>query len=97
MKILISQADKEFLQNCHEDFIHSLSLSTYADFPFTNCIASFESVLDYIFYESDSFNLDRVIPLPSVEKVKEFTALPNQYIPSDHLPVIFELSIKQKA
>ena len=74
--------------------MHSLNLSTFADFPFTNCIQSFEGILDYVFYESDSFELAKVIPLPSVEKCKENTALPSQYIPSDHLPIIFELVAK---
>jgi mRNA deadenylase 3'-5' endonuclease subunit Ccr4 len=74
---------------------HSLSFSTYVDFPFTNCIGAFEGILDYIFFETDSFELEKVIPLPSVEKVKEFVALPSKYVPSDHLPITFELKIKR--
>jgi hypothetical protein len=86
--------DKVYIRDCEEDLLHSLSFSTYCDFPFTNCIGEFEGILDYIFFESNSFELDKVIPLPPVEKVKEFVALPNKYMPSDHLPLVFELKIK---
>ena len=82
------------LKDCDEDLMHSLSLSAYADFPFTNCIGAFEGILDYVFYESNAFDLTKVIPIPSVEKCKENTALPSQYMPSDHLPIIFELLAK---
>jgi hypothetical protein len=47
-----------------------------------------------VFYESNLFELTKVIPLPSVEKVKENVALPSKYIPSDHLPLVFELRTK---
>jgi mRNA deadenylase 3'-5' endonuclease subunit Ccr4 len=50
--------------------------------------------LDYIFYETERFELTKVVPLPSVEKVKEFVALPNKFIPSDHLPVVMEFKMK---
>ncbi|CAF0767148.1 unnamed protein product [Brachionus calyciflorus] len=86
--------DKKFVEECDGHLVHSLNLGVYADFPFTNCIGAFEGILDYVFYESDSFELTKVIPLPTVEKVKEFTALPNKFVPSDHLALVFEFSIK---
>ena len=63
------------MKSCEDDLIHSLSLSAYTNFPFTNCIATFESVLDYVFYETDEFELTKVIPLPEVSKIKENIAL----------------------
>ena len=83
------------MSDCAEHFIHSLNMSAYTDFPFTNCVLGFEGILDYVFFESNAFELARVIPLPSVEKLKEKTALPSQYIPSDHLPLVFEFEVKK--
>ena len=96
IKILFNNLkdDKVYIKDCEEELMHSLNFSTYANFPFTNCIGAFEGILDYIFFESDSFDLEKVVPLPSVQKVKEFTALPSKYMPSDHLPIIFELKMK---
>ncbi|RNA38549.1 2 -5 -phosphodiesterase 12 [Brachionus plicatilis] len=91
---LMKKNDKDFIYECDGDLAHSLNLEAYADFPFTNCIGTFEGILDYVFYDSDSFELTKVVPLPSVEKVKENTALPSVFIPSDHLALVFEFSIK---
>ena len=77
-----------------EKLMHSLSLATHVCLPFTNCIETFECVLDYVFYDESGFELTKVIPLPSVEKVKENVALPSEYFPSDHLPIIFEFLYK---
>jgi len=82
------------MKNCDDKLTHSIDFSTYIDFPFTNCIGTFESILDYIFYEKELFELEKVIDLPSVEKCKENVALPSKYIPSDHLALIFEFLIR---
>lgn len=71
--------EKELIKECDDELIHSLSLSAYTDFPFTNCTAAFEAILDYVFYETDAFELTKVIPLPSVERVKENVALVTIY------------------
>lgn len=73
---------------------HSLEFSAYNDFKLTNCSEKFEAILDYVFYEINSFKLAQVVPLPPVEKLREFVALPNKYVPSDHLALIFEFSLK---
>ncbi len=79
-----------------EKLIHSLNLATHVCLPFTNCIEMFECVLDYVFYEESALKLNRVIPLPSVEKVKENVALPSEYFPSDHLAIVFDFSFSFK-
>ena len=74
--------------------MHSLELATHICLPFTNCIETFECVLDYVFYDENAFQLTKVIPLPPEEKIKEKIALPSEYFPSDHLPIIFEFLYK---
>ena len=67
------------------DLQHGLKLTSACGFPsYTNFSAGFHSCLDYIFVESDSLCVDRVIPLPTHEEVTRFTALPNKEFPSDH-------------
>lgn len=93
-KDLMKNEDKRFIIECDGSLTHTLNLGAYTDFPFTNCIGAFEGILDYVFYEQEFFELSKVIPLPSIEKVKENTALPSVYIPSDHLALVFEFKIK---
>lgn len=60
----------------------------------TNYTASFKAVLDYILVDLDELAVDRVIPLPSLEEVSEFVALPSVHFPSDHLALIADLKWK---
>ena len=82
------------IENIKNLLIHSLNLTTYADFKYTNYMGSFNCVLDYIFYEQNQFNLKRVVDMPTHEQVIENVALPSSKIPSDHLAVILELEWK---
>lgn len=91
---LMKNEDKNFINECDGHLAHSLDLGVYADFPFTNCIGTFEGILDYVFFENNCFELTKIVPLPSIEKVKENTALPSVYVPSDHLALVFEFLIK---
>ena len=76
--------------------MHSISLSAYSDFPFTNYTSGFSGILDYLFYETSAFELLKVIPIPSLEKITELVALPSRTIPSDHLALVFDLKLKTK-
>ena len=58
---------------------------------YTNYTVGYCGVLDYIFFDSDNLELERVIPLPSHEEVTEFVALPSIYFPSDHLALVADL------
>lgn len=60
----------------------------------TNYTANFKAVLDYIMIDSDHLTADRVVPLPSVEEVSEFVALPSPYFPSDHLALVADIKWK---
>lgn len=72
--------------------MHSINLSAYADFPFTNCTQGFQGLLDYVFYESNTFELKKVIEF-SEKKYREHY-MPSEFIPSDHVAILFELLTK---
>lgn len=79
-------------KDCEEDFMNSVNLSVYASFPFTNYTQGFQGVLDYVFYESNAFELKKIIRF-NEEKYKE-KFMPSQFIPSDHVAILFELLLK---
>ena len=58
---------------------------------FTNYTSGFSGCLDYIFYQRSKFQVDQVIPLPSLEEVTQHTALPSIVFPSDHIALIADL------
>ena len=57
----------------------------------TNFTAEFKCVLDYIFVDATHLAVDRIVPLPSLEELSEFVALPSVYFPSDHLALVADL------
>ena len=61
----------------------------------TNYTSGFKAVLDYIFIDSDRLQAERVVPLPPLEEVSEFVALPSVYFPSDHLALVADLKWKK--
>ncbi|XP_032598898.1 2',5'-phosphodiesterase 12 [Drosophila grimshawi] len=61
---------------------------------YTNYTTLFAACLDYIFYESDRFNLVQSVPLPSVEQLSEHQAIPSITFPSDHVSLIADLAFK---
>jgi mRNA deadenylase 3'-5' endonuclease subunit Ccr4 len=79
------------LENLKDSFNHSLSVSSYTDFKYTNYLKIFNGLLDYIFYDKTQFDLIKVLPMPEHSEVIEETALPSRKIPSDHLAVVLEL------
>lgn len=88
----LTQNEKNIFKECLKDYIHSMNLSAYTKFTFTHCIKSFESLLDYVFYDSDTLELKKVIPF--CEKIHKENYMPSQFIPSDHVAIIFEFLIK---
>lgn len=57
----------------------------------TNYTVNFKAVLDYILIDSEHLVTDRVVPLPSLEEISEFVALPSVYFPSDHLALVVDI------
>ena len=57
----------------------------------TNFTSGYRGVLDYVFFDADNLSVERTIPLPSLEEISEFVALPSVYFPSDHLALVTDL------
>jgi len=72
--------------------------SGYRDLPpFTHYIQGFVGTLDYILASESSseepfgFRPKRWAPMPSARQVKQYVALPNEGMPSDHLCLVCDL------
>uniref|UniRef100_T1J5K1 2',5'-phosphodiesterase 12 n=1 Tax=Strigamia maritima TaxID=126957 RepID=T1J5K1_STRMM len=75
---------------------HSLGLISACGTPdYTNYCVGFNGCLDYIYSDSQYFDVTEVVPLPSHEEVVQFEALPSLTIPSDHLALICTLDWKK--
>ncbi|XP_063838831.1 2',5'-phosphodiesterase 12 isoform X1 [Ostrinia nubilalis] len=59
--------------------------------PCTNYTAGFAGCLDYIYYEKACFQVVQVVPLPSLEEIQAYTALPSIVFPSDHIALVADL------
>ncbi|XP_013422110.1 2',5'-phosphodiesterase 12 [Lingula anatina] len=76
---------------------HDFNFTSACGFPrYTNYVGGFEGCLDYIYIESDYFQVSKVIPLPSHEEITQHGALPNQCFPSDHLALVCDITWKQQ-
>ncbi|XP_013133622.1 PREDICTED: 2',5'-phosphodiesterase 12 [Papilio polytes] len=63
--------------------------------PFTNFTVGFADCLDYIFYDKNGFEVEQVVPFPSIEELQAHTALPSIVFPSDHIAIISDLRFKK--
>ena len=72
-----------------KDLIHSLNFITYTDFPYTHYTLGFKGNIDYVFFESESFEFERVIPIPRNKDIIKNKAMPSRVLPSDHIALFF--------
>ena len=71
---------------------HDLSLSSACGTPeFTNYTLEIKDCIDYIFYETDKMEVERIIPFPEERELANHVALPNIEFPSDHIACIADL------
>lgn len=61
---------------------------------YTNFTQAFAACLDYIFYQSDRFDVEQIIPLPTNEELKAHIAIPSVVFPSDHVALVADLKFK---
>lgn len=74
---------------------HGLKLASACGYPeYTNFTSGFKGCLDYIFYDTETLEVEEIVPFPTDEQVKQHTALPNIVFPSDHLALISTLKWK---
>ena len=76
-----------------KDLIHSLNFITYTDLPYTHYSLGFKGYIDYVFFETESFEFERVISIPRHEEIIKNKAMPSRVLPSDHIALVFDLKI----
>lgn len=60
---------------------------------YTNYTVGFKECLDYIFYQSDKFEVTKVVEIPTNEELSAHIAIPSVNFPSDHIAIIAELDM----
>lgn len=66
------------------------------EMPFTNYVPTFNGVIDYIWYSSNSLELISLLGPPDMEYLKRVPGFPNYHFPSDHLHIMTEVAIKAR-
>ncbi|KAL4217215.1 Endonuclease/Exonuclease/phosphatase [Mactra antiquata] len=80
------------------NFSHKLHLENGCGKPaYTNFTEGFNGHLDYIYYDTDNFEVSQVIPPPDHKDVEFHTAIPSIVFPSDHIAQICDLRWKQSS
>ncbi|KQS70529.1 uncharacterized protein Dere_GG26826 [Drosophila erecta] len=71
--------------------------SAYGAPAYTHYTTLFSGCLDYVFYQSDRFEMLKVVPLPTEEELKANSAIPSAVFPSDHVALVADLKFKSNA
>lgn len=58
---------------------------------YTNYVPGFKACLDYIFYQTEHFQVQEIIPMPSDEELSAHVAIPSVVFPSDHVAIVANL------
>lgn len=67
---------------------HPFQLECASGFPeWTNFVQGFKGCLDYVWVDRRALEPVRALPMPPLEAVTAFVALPSPEFPSDHLAV----------
>lgn len=74
----------------------SYSLGDSNVMPFTNYTPTFNGVIDYIWYSSNSLELISVLGPPDMKYLERVPGFPNYHFPSDHLHLMAEVAIKAR-
>ncbi|XP_043934705.1 2',5'-phosphodiesterase 12 [Protopterus annectens] len=82
-------------EQCQMSLDHHVTLQSACGLPaYTNYVGAFNGCLDYIFIDSNAFEVDQVVPLPSHDEVTTHHALPSVSHPSDHIALVCDLKWK---
>lgn len=83
-----------------EGISHPFSFqSAYADIgelPFTNFTPNFVEVIDYIWFSTSALRVTGLLDKIDLNYAKNYVGAPNPQIPSDHIPIMTEFSVKKK-
>ncbi|XP_064646518.1 2',5'-phosphodiesterase 12-like [Lineus longissimus] len=79
-----------------QDLSHTFDFKSACGTPdFTNYTGGFQDCLDYVFIDKSKLDVTQVVPLPSLEEVTQYVALPNVVFPSDHLALVCDVQWKK--
>ncbi|KXT03138.1 hypothetical protein AC578_7703 [Pseudocercospora eumusae] len=101
----LSNSHSELGDNNYGDFTrhgmsHPFSLkSVYShigELPYTNYTPDFRQTIDWVFYSTNSVQVNKVLGEPDQEYMRRVPGWPNHYFPSDHLPLVMELQVKER-
>lgn len=70
--------------------------SHIGELPYTNYTPDFRQTIDWVFYSTNSIQVSKVLGEPDQEYMRRVPGFPNHYFPSDHLPLMMELQIKER-
>lgn len=69
---------------------------TPEEMPFTNYVPTFNGVIDYIWYSSNSVEVISLLGPPDMDYLKRVPGFPNYHFPSDHLHLMAEVAVKAR-
>lgn len=64
--------------------------------PFTNYVPTYNGVIDYIWYSSNSLEVVSALGPPDMEHLKRVPGFPNYHFPSDHIHLMADVAIKAR-
>ncbi|QLL34064.1 hypothetical protein HG536_0F03890 [Torulaspora globosa] len=83
---------RDFGYMTQKNFAHNLSMkSSYShigELPLTNFTPSFTSVIDYIWFSTQSLRVRGLLGPIDSDYISEFIGFPNAKFPSDHIPIL---------
>ncbi|KAI3395686.1 hypothetical protein diail_983 [Diaporthe ilicicola] len=71
-------------------------MHTADQMPFTNYVPTFQGVIDYIWYSSNSMEVVSLLGSPDMEYLKRVPGFPTYHFPSDHMHIMAEVAIKAR-
>lgn len=72
------------------------SYGNIGELSFTNHTPDYSGVLDYIWYSSNTLRVKRLLGEVDKEYLRKVPGFPNYHFPSDHLPLVAELSVVKR-
>lgn len=72
------------------------SYASIGELPFTNYVADFEGVLDYIWYSTNTLQVSALLGEVDKNYLERVPGFPNFHFPSDHLSLLAEFEVKAR-
>lgn len=73
---------------------HSIEFEKNLDKSLTLYGSDYQGIIDYIFYDKDNTDMTKMIELTRIDELEQLGSCPNELVPSDHFPIVYEFSLK---